>query len=77
MGSANYFIRPSWSTSLDKELYLIRESWALPDEYSLVKPGKKDCVKDAPEGWIAIYKDALETGLRFPLHLFAVEVLNA
>lgn len=56
---------------------LIREDWASPDEYSLVKPRKKDCVKDVPEGCIAVYKDSMKTGLRFPLHPFAVEVLNA
>ncbi|CAO2821441.1 unnamed protein product [Amaranthus hypochondriacus] len=76
-GPANYFIRPQWSATLDKDLSLIKTKWALPDGYSLVKPRAKESVLDVPEGCIAIYKDAMETGLRFPLHPFAVEVLNA
>ena len=62
---------------MDKDLSLVREHWALPDEYSLVKPGKKDSIKHVLEGCIGVYKDAMETGLRFRLHLFAVEVLNS
>lgn len=42
-----------------------------------MKPGKKDCVKYALEGCIGIHKDAMETGLRFPLHAFAMELLNS
>lgn len=56
---------------------MIQEKWALPDEYSLVKPRKKDYIKDVPDGCIDIYKDAMETGLRFPLRPFPDEVLNA
>jgi putative gypsy type transposon len=76
-GPANYFIRTIWSDSLDKDLSLLKSQWALPDGYSLVKPRRKDSILDVPEGCIAIYKDAMDTGLRFPLHPFAVELLNA
>lgn len=34
-------------------------------------------MKYVPEGCVAVYKDSMETGLRFPLHPFVVEVLNA
>lgn len=74
---SDYFIRLSWNLTLYKELSLVRKKWALLDEYSLVIPGKKNCIKDAPEGCIGIYKDTMETSLRFPLYPFAVEVLNA
>ena len=76
-GPLNYFIRPTWSTTLDKDLSLVRERWALPDEYSLMKLGKKDNIKHVPEGCIGVYMDAMETGLRFPLHPLAIEVLNS
>ena len=46
-------------------------------EYSLIKPGKKDSIKSVPEGCIGVYKDTMETGLRFPLHPFVIEVLNS
>ena len=73
----NYFIRPSWSATLDKELFLVREHEALLDEYSLVKPGKKDNIKHVLDGCIGVYKNTMEAGFRFPFHPFAIEVLNS
>ena len=62
---------------MDKELSLVREHWSLPDEYSIVKPGKKDNIKHVADGCIGVYKDAMETGLMFPLHPFAIEILKS
>ena len=42
-----------------------------------MKPRKKDSVKHVPEGCIGIYKDVMETDLRFPVHPFAIEVLKS
>ena len=56
---------------------MVRERWALPDEYSLVKPGKKDNTKHVLEVCIGVYKDAMETNLRFPFHPFAIVVLDS
>ena len=42
-----------------------------------MKPGKKDSIKHVPNGCIGVYKDTMETGLRFLFYPFAIEVLTS
>ncbi|XP_057251779.1 uncharacterized protein LOC130591855 [Beta vulgaris subsp. vulgaris] len=44
--------------------------------YQFVLPGREDTILSAPSGHFAVYRLALDAGLRFPLHPFISQVLH-
>ena len=74
---AKVAIRPSRHLYLDTNWEEFEASLQLGRMYQFVIPGPNDTIMDAPENMIGVYKDALDHGLRFPMHPFAKAVLKA
>ncbi|KAL2475577.1 Plus3 domain-containing protein [Abeliophyllum distichum] len=58
------------------ELENMRLSYDIPASVILRAPGQKECADDPPEGFVVIYKLAMQQGLRVPMHHFFREVLK-
>ncbi|KAL2480271.1 Plus3 domain-containing protein [Abeliophyllum distichum] len=59
-----------------EELEDLRLSYDIPSSVSLRAPGPKELADDPPEGFVAIYKPAMQQGLRLSMHPFFREVLK-
>ena len=54
----------------------IRGYCFVPVEFDLEVPGPSDRVHCPPVGWLGIYEDSLNAGLRFPIHPFVIRLMT-
>ena len=78
-GPKNTVICKNWrAVALElKYCEVAKELYGFPPEYNLVIPAEGSKVVDCPAGHVAVYAHHLEFGLRFPLDLVLVKILQA
>ncbi|CAL9121070.1 unnamed protein product, partial [Musa textilis] len=59
-----------------KALAALQDRYSIPREYRLHAPSPRQCPYDPFPNGFKLTLDALEVGLRFPLHLVIVECLR-
>jgi len=73
-GPGSHFADPKAITKLKRSA--LEKQYLLPAEYSFVILESDATVNESPVNCIAVYRVALNCGLRFPLHRVIREVLN-
>lgn len=59
-----------------KDLFEIRVSYGISEEFDLELPNLDVQVNNPPPGWLGVYKEAFEIGLRFLIPSFLLNLLT-